>query len=51
VGEFAEILLASQRVVPRVAQESGYRFVYPELAAALADLIGAAPDGGATRQG
>lgn len=39
VGEFAEVLLASQRVVPRVAEQSGYRFHYPELAAALEAIL------------
>lgn len=39
VGEFAEVLLASQRVVPRVAEQTGYRFQYPELAEALRAII------------
>lgn len=40
VGEFAEVLLASQKVTPRAALASGYAFRYPELAAALAACVG-----------
>lgn len=40
VGEFAEVLLASQRVVPRSALAAGFRFQYTELQAALEDVIG-----------
>jgi uncharacterized protein (TIGR01777 family) len=36
LGEVSEVLLESQRVVPRVAQRSGYSFVHEELGAALA---------------
>lgn len=39
VGEFAEILLASQRVVPRVAEQSGYTFRYGELKPALEAIM------------
>ncbi|ACG74857.1 domain of unknown function DUF1731 [Anaeromyxobacter sp. K] len=39
VGEMAEVVLASQRVVPRRALELGYRFRFPDLEAALADLL------------
>lgn len=39
LGEMSELLLASLRVVPRVAIESGYQFRYPELKAALEDLL------------
>jgi uncharacterized protein (TIGR01777 family) len=39
VGEMAEVLLASQRVVPARAQALGYRFQFPELKAALEDLL------------
>lgn len=38
-GEFAEVLLASQRVVPKAAEHTGYRFAYPTLAAALAQIL------------
>jgi uncharacterized protein (TIGR01777 family) len=40
IGEMAEVLFASQRVVPKVAQTSGYDFLFPTLAPALANLIG-----------
>jgi uncharacterized protein (TIGR01777 family) len=40
VGEFAGILLSSQRVAPKVAEQSGYPFHYPELQAALAATVG-----------
>ncbi|MEX2961153.1 TIGR01777 family oxidoreductase [Microbulbifer sp. TYP-18] len=40
-GEMAEeLLLASQRMEPRVALDSGYSFRYPTLEGALADLLG-----------
>jgi uncharacterized protein (TIGR01777 family) len=37
-GEMAEMILSSQRVVPRATEASGYRFRYTELNAALASL-------------
>jgi uncharacterized protein len=37
-GEMSEVLLASQRVLPKVAESAGYRFEFPELGAALRDL-------------
>jgi uncharacterized protein len=39
VGEFADVLLGSQRVMPRVAQRSGYEFRYSELATALEAIV------------
>jgi len=39
LGEFATVLLASQRVVPAVATNSGFEFEYPDLNAALRNLI------------
>ena len=39
MGEMANVVLASQRVEPRVATETGYRFVYPELEPALAQIL------------
>lgn|SRR5574341_65046 len=39
LGSMAEIVLASQRVVPKVALEHGYRFRFPVLAPALRDLL------------
>jgi hypothetical protein len=38
LGEMSAILLASQRVVPRVARELGVRVQHDDLASALADL-------------
>ncbi|WP_242338515.1 MULTISPECIES: TIGR01777 family oxidoreductase [Anaeromyxobacter] len=40
VGEAAEAVLGSQRVVPRKALELGYRFRFPTLEAALRELLG-----------
>ena len=40
LGEFATVLLASQRVVPdKISQTAGYRFVFPALQEALEDLL------------
>ena len=39
LGEMAEVVLASQRIVPRKALELGYRFRHPELGPALRDLL------------
>lgn len=38
-GEFAKVLFASQRVLPQVALETGFRFEYPEINAALAAIL------------
>jgi hypothetical protein len=38
-GEMSEILLASQRVAPKAAESAGFRFRFPELAGALADVL------------
>lgn len=38
-GEMAEAILASQRVEPRMFTNTGFRFRYPEVDAALAGLI------------
>jgi len=35
LGEFASVLLASQKVVPRAIQAAGYEFAYPQLDEAL----------------
>ena len=40
MGEMAEVLLGSQRVLPKVLLESGYAFRFSALAAALEDLLG-----------
>jgi hypothetical protein len=42
IGEAAEAVLASQRVLPRKALELGYRFRFPAIEAALRDLLGRA---------
>ena len=38
-GEMAQIVLGSQRILPKAAESSGYRFRYPELAPALQSLF------------
>jgi len=38
-GEMSEVLLASQRVLPRAAESAGFRFQFPDLAPALADAL------------
>jgi len=38
-GEFAQVLFASQRVVPQVALDTGFVFQYPEIAAALREIL------------
>lgn len=40
LGEFADVLLGSQRVVPEKIMEAGYTFRYPELKGALQNLLG-----------
>jgi uncharacterized protein (TIGR01777 family) len=42
-GELGEVLLDSQRVIPRVARESQFVFNYPELAAALQSCLNQSP--------
>ena len=39
LGEFADVLLASQRVVLKKVTDSGYTFEYPELTDALQNLV------------
>jgi hypothetical protein len=39
-GEMADVLLASQRVTPAVAEAAGFRFRFPQLAPALEGLLG-----------
>lgn len=39
MGEMADALFVSQRVVPKAALTSGYEFRYPELAGTLRDLL------------
>lgn len=38
-GEFAQVLFASQRVIPKVALDTGFVFQYPELADALREIL------------
>jgi uncharacterized protein (TIGR01777 family) len=40
MGEMADMLLTSQRVIPRAALDAGYGFKHPHLAGALEDLFG-----------
>lgn len=39
LGEMSEMVLASQRVLPTVAKSAGFRFQYPDLQAALDNLL------------
>ena len=39
LGEFATMLLASQRILPRAAERTGYRFRHPLLAEALGAIL------------
>lgn len=43
LGEFASVLLASQRVIPAALEASGFKFQYPQFTQALADLNKPAP--------
>jgi NAD dependent epimerase/dehydratase family enzyme len=38
-GEFAQVLFASQRVIPRVALDTGFTFQFPEIAGALREIL------------
>jgi len=38
-GEFADVLVKGQRVIPKKLTESGYQFGFPNLEAALRDLL------------
>jgi len=38
-GEMSTVLLTGQRVVPQRLQELGFTFQYPEVGAALKDLL------------
>jgi NAD dependent epimerase/dehydratase family enzyme len=39
LGEAADVLLTSQRVIPARARDAGYVFRFPALPAALADAV------------
>ncbi len=38
-GEMAEVIVGSQRVIPKAAQTAGFQFQYPELGPALVRLL------------
>jgi len=38
-GEMSQVLLESQRIAPRAAQAAGFRYRFPDLGPALADLL------------
>jgi uncharacterized protein (TIGR01777 family) len=38
-GEFAQVLFASQRVIPKVALDTGFEFQYPDIATALREIL------------
>jgi uncharacterized protein len=40
LGEMADFLFASSRVIPQAAQQAGFSFNYPELGGALRELVG-----------
>ncbi len=39
-GEMAEVMLSSQRVLPKAAEAAGFKFTFPEIRAALRDVVG-----------
>ncbi|TSA05619.1 MAG: TIGR01777 family protein [Methylococcus sp.] len=43
LGEMAELLIGSQRVIPERAESLGFRFSYPTLEPALEEALGRAP--------
>jgi uncharacterized protein len=50
LGQMAEeLFLGGQKVLPKRAEEAGYRFLYPSLDRALAAAIGRAPPGAPVR--
>jgi uncharacterized protein (TIGR01777 family) len=44
LGEFAEVLLASQRMVPRRLQQHGFDFRYPDIRSALHAILASGDD-------
>ncbi len=40
-GEMSEVMLASQRILPKVAEAAGYQFRYPAVEEALANVVAA----------
>ena len=43
LGEVAEVVTKGQKVLPRKAEAIGYRFLFPSLPEALADIFGSKP--------
>ena len=43
LGEFAEVLLGSQRVLPKVAEAAGYRFQFSDLESVLRSILDGTP--------
>ena len=41
-GEFAQVLFASQRVIPKVALDTGFTFQFPDITSALREILAAA---------
>jgi NAD dependent epimerase/dehydratase family enzyme len=39
-GQMAEVVAGSQRVLPQAAEAAGFRFRYPQLRAALEQMLG-----------
>ena len=50
MGEMADLLLVSERVIPKAAEASGYNFQFRTLASALQDLFGKKPGKGLKRE-
>jgi NAD dependent epimerase/dehydratase family enzyme len=40
LGEFSQVLLGSQRTVPRKLMDYGFEFQYPEIGPALKAIVG-----------
>lgn len=47
LGEFGRYAVVNQRIIPAAAQQRGYEFRYPEISAALAELVHRRHAGGA----
>ncbi len=41
-GEFAQVLFASQRVIPKVALDTGFTFQFPDITSALREILATA---------
>jgi NAD dependent epimerase/dehydratase family enzyme len=40
LGEFAEVILTGQKVLPRRLLEAGFEFLFPDIDQALENLLG-----------